>query len=79
MKRCLQCGSSRPIYDFYKHDKMADGHLNQCKECVKTNVAIYRIDNIVMVRSKQKSSLCSKKRDALDREHVIRMLVEASN
>ena len=35
MKTCRKCGEQRPLDDFYVHPKMADGHLNACKACVK--------------------------------------------
>ncbi len=37
-KDCIRCGDSKDLKQFYKHSKMADGHLNVCKECVKARV-----------------------------------------
>jgi hypothetical protein len=34
-KPCIRCGCVRPLDGFYVHPRMADGHLNKCKECCK--------------------------------------------
>ena len=34
-KKCFKCKSEKPLKDFYKHPKTADGHLNKCKICTR--------------------------------------------
>lgn len=46
MKTCICCGCDKPLSDYYEHAKMADGHLNKCKECQKANSRTNREKNL---------------------------------
>lgn len=50
-KKCFKCSEVKDISEFYKHKMMADGHLNKCKSCTKSDVGRHRVENIDKVRA----------------------------
>jgi hypothetical protein len=50
-KECFKCNTIKPLGDFYKHPKMADGHVNKCKECNKNDVLNNRNKNLEKYRA----------------------------
>ncbi len=34
-KICFKCNVDKPPLEYYKHKKMADGHLGKCKDCTR--------------------------------------------
>ena len=74
MKICRRCGENKSVDDYYKHDQMADGHLNICKECIKKSANEHRQKNIYKIRAydvargklparkKKRSEIASKRR-----------------
>lgn len=41
-KACFKCGATKPLDAFYKHPMMADGHLNKCADCTRSDVRANR-------------------------------------
>lgn len=45
MKRCGDCGDTKPLTEFYRHPKTADGREADCKECKRKQVKARREAN----------------------------------
>ena len=44
-KTCFKCRQCKPIDSFYRHPRMADGHLNKCKSCARMDEFLHRAAN----------------------------------
>lgn len=69
MKRCFKCGTARPLSQFYTHPRMADGHLNKCKECTKRDMAIRFLLKREEIRAYDRSRQKSNRRRSLKLEY----------
>lgn len=49
-KACFKCNTVKPFTEFYKHQNMADGHLNKCKICTKRDAMAHRENNLERIR-----------------------------
>jgi hypothetical protein len=45
LKTCFKCDRELPLAEFYPHPRMADGHLNKCKDCTRADVKANRAVN----------------------------------
>lgn len=58
MKTCFKCGVLKELKEFYKLAKMADGHVNKCKECNKKDVRENRLVKVDYYREYDKKRGC---------------------
>lgn len=55
VKTCRECGAELPLSEFYAHPKMADGHLNKCKTCVRNRVRKHAEENAERINAYNRS------------------------
>jgi hypothetical protein len=51
VKTCFKCGKEASIESFYRHSRMADGHLGKCKECTKADARAHRARRLAYYRA----------------------------
>lgn len=51
VKTCFKCGEEKPLTAFYVHNRMADGHLNKCKDCTLKDVKEHRVKNLARIQA----------------------------
>jgi hypothetical protein len=66
MKTCRKCGQEKNVEEFYVHQRMTDGRLNMCKECVKCRVKDHRTNNVESIREYDRNRSKTEKR----RKHI---------
>lgn len=54
-KSCFKCHATKPLADFYRHGRMADGHLNKCKECTKADTRANYAENVDQYREYERT------------------------
>ncbi len=69
-KRCFKCEQMKQITEFYRHPRMADGHLNKCKFCTRIDSKIHRAKNEEKILAYEKERSGTEKRRDLRRRTV---------
>ena len=67
-KNCFKCKTIKPLSEFYKHNAMADGHLNKCKVCAKNDSTIHRVKNLEKYRANDRERSKNPERRKLQTE-----------
>ena len=63
-KKCFKCLKVLPIFLFYKHSGMKDGHLNKCKMCAKADVRLNYSEKVEQYREYERKRYKEPKRRA---------------
>ena len=75
-KTCFKCGKSLPLSEFYRHARMADGHLNKCKECTKCDTQQNRRKRVDYYRAYDRNRSRSPHRITMRQEYGRRQRAE---
>lgn len=54
MKKCIKCGETKDLKEYYVHKASADGHLGKCKECCKKDSRKNRKEKVEYYRQYDK-------------------------
>ena len=82
MKTCFKCQLILPLYEFYHHPAMGDGHLGKCKDCTKTDtaarVAVLSKDPVWLEKEIERHRLKAERRRKLGLDKIPRHKKRAS-
>lgn len=74
-KICICCGKEKSLDDFYIHTKMADGHLNKCKECCKEQAAKRRNEKLEYIKQYDRNRPNKEERNKRNKERLSNMKI----
>ncbi len=60
-KECFKCEQVLPLGEFYKHPRMADGHLGKCMECARADIRENRQKKLGQIRAYDRKRAVSPK------------------
>lgn len=68
MKKCTTCEIFKDINDFYIDKRTKDGHLTQCKDCIKEKRMVYKSKNQEKIKEINKKYY-NKHKERLNKQH----------
>lgn len=76
MKQCSVCGLDKPLDDYFKEKRVADGRQAACKECTRQRRRLYRLahpDDDREYYLKNKERLLTQKKDRYATNDIVRI------